>query len=108
MQESGAVASAAPLAYIVHVGEAAAAVAGRAAESLRDAGHAVVLNAGGGSFKAQMKRADVSGARYAVLIGDDEVASAAATVKPLRGGDQFAVPVAALAATLSTPKPSRT
>ena len=108
MQESGAVASAAPLAYIVHVGEAAAALAGRAAESLRDAGHAVVLNAGGGSFKSQMKRADVSGARYAVLIGDDEVASAAATVKPLRGGDQFAVPVAALAATLSTPKPSRT
>ena len=68
------VASAAPLAYIVHVGEAAAALAGRAAESLRDAGHAVVLNAGGGSFKSQMKRADVSGARYAVLIGDDEVA----------------------------------
>jgi histidyl-tRNA synthetase len=55
-----------------------------------------------------MKRADVSGARYAVLIGDDEVASAAATVKPLRGGDQFAVPVAALAATLSTTTPSPT
>ena len=89
--------------------KAAAALAGRAAESLRDAGHAVVLNAGGGSFKAQMKRADVSGARYAILIGDDEAAAASATVKPLRGGgEQFAVPVAALAASLSTCPPSRT
>ena len=40
--------------------------------TLRDAGHAVVLNAGGGSFKSQMKRADASGARYALIVGDDE------------------------------------
>ena len=84
LQDGGMTANAAPLAYIVHAGDAAAALAGRAAESLRDAGHAVVLNAGGGSFKSQMKRADASGARYAVLIGDDEAATASATVKPLR------------------------
>jgi histidyl-tRNA synthetase len=101
LQDGGMTANAAPLAYIVHAGDAAAVLAGRAAETLRDAGHAVVLNAGGGSFKSQMKRADASGARYAVLIGDDEAATASATVKPLRGGDQFAVPVADLAATLS-------
>ena len=97
-----------PLAYIVHAGEAAAALAGPAAETLRDAGHAVVLNAGGGSFKSQMKRADVSGARFAVLIGDDEAAAAAATVKPLRGGEQFAVPLAELAAALAARTPSPT
>ncbi len=107
LQESGSVARAAPLAYIVHSGDAASALAGRAAESLRDAGHAAVLNAGGGSFKSQMKRADVSGARFAVLIGDDEAAAGTATVKPLRGGgEQFTVPVAELATALSASPPS--
>jgi histidyl-tRNA synthetase len=103
VQEGGTVAAAAaPRAYIVHAGEAAAAVAARAAESLRDAGHAVVLNAGGGSFKSQMKRADVSGAPYAVIIGDDEAAAGTATVKRLRGGgDQFSVAVGGLAAALA-------
>jgi histidyl-tRNA synthetase len=102
LQETGAAAVAAPLAYVVHAGEAAAALAWRAAESLRDAGHAVVLNAGGGSFKSQMKRADASGARYALLIGDEEAATGTASVKPLRAaGAQVAVPVAELAATLA-------
>jgi histidyl-tRNA synthetase len=108
LQDSGTAARATPLAYIVHAGEAAAGLAGRAAELLRDAGHAVVLNAGGGSFKAQMKRADVSGAQYAILIGDDEAAAGTASVKPLRGGEQFAVPIAALAARLAAGLPSRT
>ena len=44
----------------------------RVAEQLRDAGLAVVLHCGGGSFKSQMKKADASGARYAVIVGDDE------------------------------------
>ena len=48
---------------------------GASAEMLRDAGHAVVVNAGGGSFKSQMKKADASGARYALIIGDDEAAA---------------------------------
>jgi histidyl-tRNA synthetase len=38
----------------------------------------------GGSFTSQMKKADASGARYAVIIGDDEVASKRVTLKPLR------------------------
>ena len=65
----------------------------RAAEALRDAGHAVVVNAGGGSFKSQMKNADASGARYALVVGDDEAAAGTIAVKPLRdGGAQVAVP----------------
>ena len=86
------------LAYVVHAGDGAATLAWRAAEALRDAGHDVIVNAGGGSFKSQMKRADASGARYALLIGDDEVAAASVAVKPLRAaGEQVAVPLDALA-----------
>ncbi len=106
VQEMGAVQCPAPLAYVVHAGDAAGALARRVAEGLRDAGHAAVLNAGGGSFKSQMKRADASGARYAIIIGDDEVAAGTASVKPLRGGEQYAVPVAELAARLAVPEPT--
>jgi histidyl-tRNA synthetase len=101
LQESGNRAAAAPLAYIVHAGEAATALAWRVAEALREAGHAALLNAGGGSFKAQMKRADASGARYALLVGDDEAAAGSVSVKPLRAtGEQLMVPLAGLLARL--------
>jgi histidyl-tRNA synthetase len=102
MEEAGVTGGAPPLAYVIHSSDAAAMLASRVGELLRDAGHAVVVNAGGGSFKSQMKRADASGARYALLIGDDEVANGTASVKPLREeGLQTAVPIAQLVATLS-------
>jgi len=101
LQETGVVNERAPLAYVVHDGEAGALLAWHAAEMLRDAGCAVVLNAGGGSFKSQMKRADASKARFALLIGSDEAASSSVTVKPLReSGEQKTVPLAGLAAAL--------
>jgi histidyl-tRNA synthetase len=78
----------APDVYVVNVGEAAARFALQAAETLRDAGLDVILHGGGGSFKTQMKKADASFARYAVLIGDDEVTADQVTVKPLREADQ--------------------
>jgi histidyl-tRNA synthetase len=75
--------------YVVHQGAAAQLQASVAAERLRDAGLDVVLHcaaaSGGASFKAQMKRADASGAAYAVIIGEDEVANETVTVKALRG-----------------------
>jgi histidyl-tRNA synthetase len=102
LQEAGVKAGAAPLAYVVHAGTAAAVLAWRAAEALRDAGHAVVLNAGGGSFKSQMKKADASGAEVALLIGDDEAAAGTVSVKPLRATSaQYTVPLAGLAARLA-------
>ncbi|OYY93110.1 MAG: histidine--tRNA ligase [Hydrogenophilales bacterium 28-61-23] len=86
MAEAGlAPAPDAPDVYVVNVGDAAARAAPVIAETLRDAGLDVVLHGGGGSFKAQMKKADASLARFAVLIGDDEVAANQVTVKPLRG-----------------------
>jgi len=97
-----ALVSASPLAYIVHAGADAAPLARRIGESLRDCGHAVVVNAGGGSFKSQMKKADASGARFALVIGDDEAAAGTVAVKPLRAqGEQVAVPVGALASHLA-------
>jgi len=98
LREQGAASGAAPHAYIVHAGDAAAPLARRVAETLRDAGHAIVVHAGGGSFKSQMKRADASGAPYALIIGDEEAAQDRVAIKPLRGGDQFAVDARDIAA----------
>jgi histidyl-tRNA synthetase len=75
----------APLtAYLVHAGDAARAVATKMAETLRNAGLSVALHAGGGSFKSQMKKADASGAKFALILGDNEVAADTVAVKPLR------------------------
>lgn len=83
-----------PDAYIVRQGAAAEQFAAGAAEQLRDAGLAVVLHCGGGSFKSQMKKADASGARFAVIVGDDEALAGAVSLKPLRAlGEQVRVVV---------------
>ena len=75
--------------YLVHQGEAAQLQAFVLAERIRDAGLDVVLHcAGSGSstnFKAQLKRADQSGAQFAVIMGEDEVKDHVATVKAMRG-----------------------
>jgi histidyl-tRNA synthetase len=80
----------APQVYVVRVGEAAEAAALRLAESLRDAipGIRIVLDCSGGGFGNQLKRADKSGAEFALVLGDDEVAAKSVTIKPLRGGEQ--------------------
>jgi histidyl-tRNA synthetase len=86
----------APDVYLVNAGEAAARFAHSVGESLRDIGLDVVLHGGGGGFKSQMKKADASGARYAIIIGDDEAAAGDVTIKPLRGqGEQKRVALAA-------------
>lgn len=85
IQESGgAPAAPAPDVYLVHQGEAASRLAFRVAEGLRDHGIDVLLHCGGGSFKSQMKKADGSGANFAVVIGDDEAATGEAQLKFLR------------------------
>lgn len=73
-----------PDVYLVHQGESADRFAEQVAERLRDAGASVVLHCGGGSFKSQMKKADACGARFAVIVGDDEARAQEVTVKPLR------------------------
>jgi histidyl-tRNA synthetase len=83
LQASNVGATYSPHAFVAHSGESAARVAWSVSERLRDAGLSVVLGAGG-SFKSQMKKADASGARYAVILGDSEVQEKKVTLKPLR------------------------
>ena len=63
---------------------AAHAAAARLAEQARDLGLRAALNVGGGKLAAQFKRADRSGARYAVVLGETELAAGTAQVKSLR------------------------
>ena len=71
--------------YLVHWGEGSLADALRVAEACRAEGLVVQMHCGDGSLKSQMKKADQSGAAYAVLMGDDERGQAKVAVKALRG-----------------------
>ena len=72
--------------YVVAVGGEAESMALIASERIRDESPQlrIMQHAGGGSFKSQMKKADKSGARVALIWGEDEVAAQAVTVKLLR------------------------
>jgi len=90
MQEYGITAESNPDIYLVNVGELAEKQAFSYAETLRAAGLSVVMHVGGGSFKSQMKKADRSGARFAAILGDDEVQLSEISLKPLlQRGDQI-------------------
>ena len=85
--------------YIVNMGDAAGRVAMEIAESLRNkySGFRVLLNCGGGSLKAQMKRADKSNAALAIIIGDQEIDNEEVIIKYLRGqADQETVALSQL------------
>ena len=87
LREAGvAVPGAAPDVYVVLAGERAEQAGLALVEGWRDAlpQARIAVNAGGGSFKSQLKRADRSGAVLAVIIGDDEAARGMAALKPLR------------------------
>jgi histidyl-tRNA synthetase len=95
--------------YVVAAGEAAHRQALAVVEGVRDSlpGLAIVQHTGGGSFKSQLKRADKSGARVALIWGEDEVLAQSVTVKFLRDGaaqgdktGQLSVPIVQLDATL--------
>jgi histidyl-tRNA synthetase len=80
----GEPATPAPDVYLVHQGDLASRMAFQVAEGLRDQGIDVLQHCGGGSFKSQMKKADGSGAMFAVIIGDDEATSGEVQLKSLR------------------------
>ena len=74
----------APHAYAVVADAAALPQALATLEALRGQGIAVQMHAGGGGMKAQFKKADASGARYALVFGGDELARGMVGVKALR------------------------
>jgi histidyl-tRNA synthetase len=73
-----------PDVYLVHHGESATMAAFIVAEAMRSGGLSVVMHLGGGSFKAQMRKADASGAPWAVILGEDEVEAGEVSLKQLR------------------------
>ncbi len=75
--------------YVTAMGDGALASALALAEELRaELPNAVVVShCGGGSFKSQMKKADKSGARYAIILGENEVANGRVGLKPLRSDE---------------------
>ena len=75
-----------PHVYLVLAGEQTEIAGFKLAEQLRDAWPdlALQVNLGGGSFKTQLKRADKSGAQFAILLGEDEAARGVVAVKALR------------------------
>ncbi len=91
-------------AYLVAVGERAQQSATLLSERLRDAVPELrlITHCGGGSFKSQFKRADKSGARYALVLGEVELDRDVIGVKPLREeGEQRELGLDELAAFLS-------
>ncbi len=90
--------------YVTAMGDSAVASALALSETLRSElpDRVVVTHCGGGSFKSQMKKADKSGARYAVILGENEIANGTVGLKPLRTDEpQREIPRAALAAELA-------
>jgi histidyl-tRNA synthetase len=89
-----------PDVYTVAVGDGVYNKTLAITEAVRDELPTISIKAhvGGGSFKSQMKKADKSGAQYALLMGEDEVAANKVTIKPLRSnGDQVQLNISELA-----------
>ncbi|MDE2119525.1 MAG: histidine--tRNA ligase [Betaproteobacteria bacterium] len=79
----------APHAYVVLAHAPALPRALQVAEQLRAAGLDVLMHAGGGSMKSQMKKADASGARFALIFGEQEWLAGEVGVKALREGGEW-------------------
>jgi histidyl-tRNA synthetase len=80
--------------YLAALGEDAGRYLNRLSEQLRDQLPTlrIMQNHGGGNFKGQLKRADKSGAQFAIIVAESELENRCVTVKPLRGGEQQTVP----------------
>ena len=83
-------------AVLIPLGEAGERIAAGLLADLRRSGLAADMSYRG-NMKKRLQRANSNGARYVVIIGDDEVASGEAQLKDLQSGEQRAVPFGALA-----------
>src|SRR5919106_6391056 len=79
--------------YVVAIGEAAQPEALRLCTALRRAGIGADLDLMGRSMKGQMKDADRSGARWAAILGEEEMAAREATLRDLESGEQERLPL---------------
>jgi histidyl-tRNA synthetase len=77
--------------FFVSATDAAASIIRQLARELRGAGKTVLLDTDNRSMKSQMRQADASGARFAAIIGEDEVANGTVSLKNLESGEQLQV-----------------
>jgi histidyl-tRNA synthetase len=81
-----------PAVFVAHMGNPARLEAFQLTMALRAAGLPVLFSFGLRSLKAQLKSADRAGVRYALILGNDELATQTVTVRDLRDSSQQAVP----------------
>lgn len=115
LQQQGFTAQGLLDAYAISRGRAAEDAALAIVQELRQSGIATGLDLSGGKFAKQFKRADRSGATWALVLGDDEVSRNVVQVKHLQSGEQTEVSRSELAsflrqsanpsASVSTPSP---
>lgn len=86
---------------LMPMGEAATIKAFELAEDMRSAG-ATVISDRTGNLKKRMNRANKADARYAVILGENELENSVVTVKNLDEGSQTEVPFSALAAAVTS------
>lgn len=98
--ESGKNFATQPDLFIVSADKAADDLIYRLARDLRSEGFWVEFDARGGSVKSQMKRADKSGARFSLVLGERELATRSAVIKSMAGGTSSEVPLDGIAAAL--------
>jgi histidyl-tRNA synthetase len=85
---------------LVPIGDACATAALTLAERLRDAGHAVVLENPARGLKKSLRLADRLNVRQVLLLGEDELAGSAVTLRDLESGEQQTLAVERLLAKL--------
>lgn len=101
MAEEGVEISEAPMDAFVVQGSAAAYEPSLAlARSLRGAGLSVLTDIDGRSMKSQLRQADKSGARYALILGEEELTKGSVQAKDLKLGTQVELPTVDVAAYL--------
>ncbi len=82
--------------YVVALGEQAQTEAFKLVMDLRDAGYSAAVDYAGRSMKAQMKQANKYNAKYAAIMGEDELAENAVVLRDMAGSEQEKIPVAEL------------
>lgn len=85
-----------PVVFIAHLGDEARDEAVKLAHRLRQAGIGIIIATGSKSLKAQLRQANNLGARYAVILGEEEVKSNTATFRDMTTARQRTVPAAEL------------
>ena len=81
-------------AYVVALGEAAQSEGFKLLNNLRKAGLSAAMDFAGRSMKAQMKQANKLGARYALILGDDEIAEGVVMLRSMSDSQQEKVALA--------------